>query len=75
MLGSIRRKVFGKRTLEIDVHGGGANTKYENILIISNRKDSFRNLALNWIKDEKLQRSARTKNTISKFHFNCWLKE
>ncbi len=67
-------KFSGKRTLEIDVHGGGANTKYENILIISNRKDSFRNLALSWIKDEKLQRSARTKNTISKFLLTAGLR-
>ncbi len=60
-------KFPGKRTLEIEVYGGGVNTNYGIIPIISNRNDSFRNLVLGGIKDEKLQRSVRTEIQFSDF--------
>ncbi len=66
MLGSIGPKVSGKNPWNISLQGN-ANTNYGIIPIISYRKESFKNLTLNGIRDEEIQRSVRNEIQFSDF--------
>lgn len=56
MLGRIREKFPGKKNSLNRSFGWNVNTNHEIIFIISNRKYSFKNIALSGIRVEKAER-------------------